>query len=271
MQWFKSALVVSTVLGVAAMAGNGCSSKPAGSGDAGDSGNLADIQVKDQKAPPSDGGGDSGSCATAAVSCEMCDVSGYTPATMGAVVYMQNACTATQISNFVTACALSTSTMATCSAFFAVDGGACNTCVSAAQTSDAQWSWEYCDSTNGPCYLNEQGCADIALGEQAQEKGANPPGTGSCGDILSALYGCESYACSSCTATTDQSACIMDTESSGTTKQCGSYETPLNATTGPCAVLNGDAAPASASNCFLQSQDATSMQNFINMFCGTGP
>ena len=268
MQWLKKAMVVSAVFGVAALTAN-CSSKPANGGDGGSDASNDGLVGKDSKPPPGDSGGDSGSCATAAVSCENCDVSGYTPTTMGSVVYMQNACTATQIANFVTACALSTSTMATCQAFFATDAGSCDKCVSAVLATDSQWTWEWCETQNGPCYLNIPGCADIILGQTAQEKGAS--GTGSCGDLLNAYYGCGNYACGSCTAMADQTACYNDVELSGTTKQCGSYETPIDGTTGLCGPINGDAQPASTSDCFLQSQDQTSMQNFINVFCGTGP
>jgi len=205
-------------------------------------------------------------CATAAVCCETCNVAGYSPAAMGAVTRTPGACSPTQIQAFVTACTLSTSTMATCQAFYMANMGTCDACTGTGLEAESKWGWAVCESSNGPCFLNEAGCTDIVLGEESLEKAAG--GSGSCGDALNAFDGCQRYACQTCTNEADQAACAQDTEATGMTRQCAQYQAPVSSSTGPCAPLDGASA---ASSCSPDMNDQGSMIRFITLFCGLGP
>jgi len=227
----------------------------------------------DASVPAEDAGQDADAalgCGCTVACCDLCSLVGYLPAEMGQVVSMPNACTSVQIQDFVTACVLSsTSTMVACQTFFAVDAGACDSCLATSLVTDSKWTWAYCETSNGPCWFNTGGCTDIAIGDTSKETAAG--GAGSCGDAVSALDGCEELYCSSCVKAADFAACVADTTASGSA--CTSYEAAVQSTTGPCAILDGDAAPAAAASCFVQMQTANqaSLVSFINVFCGTGP
>ena len=272
MQLYKSAMVLSAVLGVAAVSVGGCSNKNPNGGDAGDSGNNGDVHP-----PPSDSGKDApqgndagNKCPTAVDACEQCDVSGYTPATMGKPTQVIGACTATQLQAFVAACFSSTASTASCQAWGQQDSGACGKCLNPTLQSATTWGPFDCATSSSPCGANSGGCVDIALAATASEKVGG--GAGSCGDAITAAFGCEDYACSTCDSTGGASSifakCVSDSLSTGATHQCSSYYNTQTNPTGPCAALQSDAAPASLQSCFPQT-DADNV-NFVNIFCGTG-
>ena len=254
---FKSALVVATTVFVAVMGSYGCSSSPAKT----DGGTDAKADVTHP--PPGDGGGDASACSSG-LACELCDVSGYTPTTQSAPTQMANACTQQQITDFSTACFGTSATQTTCNAWQTAnaDAGSCVTCVFTLQSA-AAWGALVCTSTS--CSLNSPGCLDLELSQVSKEKQAG--GTGSCGDILSDSYGCQDYACGTCSntggTTSDFSTCV----NAALNAECKSYGDKFS-TDPACAALQGDAAPAGAMNCFPQAD--TDVPNFVNVFCGTG-
>jgi hypothetical protein len=264
MQWMKSAMVMTSVLGFVAVSANGCSggnkNPDGGGGDA-----TGDIKVTGMDSGKDAPVGSDAGCTTAPVACEVCDVSGYTAPMMGKPAQVLNACTATQLQAFVTACFSSTASSATCTAWAKQDGGACTTCLNPVLQSSANWGPFDCATSSSPCGANSGGCVDLILKAQASEKASG--GSGSCGDAITGAFGCEDYACSTCT-TADFQACVKDTLSTGTTHQCGSYYDVQVNPTGPCMALQSDAAPASLNNCFPQT-DADNV-NFVNVWCGTG-
>jgi hypothetical protein len=138
---------------------------------------------------------------------------------------------------------------------------ACLSCIFTQDTA-ASWGPLVCASTGG-CNLNIPGCLDMALNQVSQE---NSTSSGSCGDFLNADFGCQDAACSSCTGT-DQTTCDNDAISN----QCATYVSAFQNAT-PCAVLNGDAAPAAADNCSGHGTSGaftdTDLTNFVNYFCG---
>jgi hypothetical protein len=253
---FKSALAVSTAVFVAVMGAYGCSSSPAKS-DAGDSGS-SDAKPKPDGNVVPDAGCPSG------LACELCDVSGYSTTAQSAPTKMLNACTANEISAFVAACFGTSATQQTCNAWQTseVDAGNCLDCVFTLQSA-AAWGFLVCSSTS--CSLNTPGCVDLVLNQVSQEKQAG--GAGSCGDLISDSYGCQDYACNTCDTSgapnSDFDTCVQ----SAVGTECKSFADKVSAS-GPCDVLNGDAAPAAALNCFPQAQ--TDVPNMVNIFCGTG-
>jgi len=253
---FKGVMLVSAVFGVAALTANGCGpSKNNGDGGS-DAPNDQVIMGKDVKTV--DTGGMDAMCGV--VACELCDVSGYSPPTMGSPIQNIGACTASEISAYVAAC-FAPGTSATCQAWYAADAGACTTCLTQTVDSATSWGAVTCsDSTH--CGLNQAGCVDLILGTVSAEKVHN--GAGSCGDLVNALFGCQSYDCDSCTATTDFQNC----ETNANTNECSTYFNPEQSTTGACALLQGDAAPATISDCFPQT--TADLGNTVNVFCGTG-
>ena len=256
MQWFKSAMVVSSAVFVAAMAANGCSSTPA-KDDGG-----ADIKAPDVKPHP-DGGDAAPGCASG-LACENCDVTGYTAVQQGKPVAMPGSCTAAQLQAFVTACFSSTATQNTCTTWTnsQPDGGNCATCLSPVLQSSANWGPFDCATSTSPCGANSGGCVDLVTKTVTAEKGQG--GAGSCGDLVTVNFGCQDYACGTC-ATSDFQTC----DQSATANECKSYVDAVTSTTGPCGPINGDAAPPKAQSCFPQT-DADNV-NFVDIFCGTGP
>jgi hypothetical protein len=261
MQWYKSAMMVSLMVGVAALSANGCSTKNPGNGDGGDAAGNGDGPLgKDSNTKDVAQQGDSGSCG--AVSCEVCDVSSYSPTAQGKPIGPKNAmCPAADITAFTTACG-SAGTTTTCQTWQTnekTSNANCLNCVFTLKTA-ATWGPLVCTQTG--CSLNQPGCVDMALGQVSQE---NSTSTGSCGDYLSASYGCQDAACSTCT-TTDFSNCVQD----AIANECKTYADAFqNATI--CSALNGDAPPAATSNCFPSGSGGftdTELGNFIDYFCG---
>ncbi|HSQ63216.1 MAG TPA: hypothetical protein VLM85_08365 [Polyangiaceae bacterium] len=194
------------------------------------------------------------------VACELCDVSGYAPTPVSQPATMHNACTPTEMANFATACFSTSATAQTCQAWQTAeaDAGSCLGCVFTLQSA-ATWGPLVCTSSS--CIVNTAGCVDVVLQQTAAEKSAGGPG--SCGDLENASYGCEEYACGTCSST-DFSTCVQ----SATANECKSYEDAVASTAGPCAMLDTDAAPGAA-KCFPQTD--TDIPSFLNVFCGTGP
>lgn len=263
MQWLKSAMVVSSVMMAAtAFSVEGCSSNNNNKTDAGDGG----IVGKDT-GPGKDTGttndGSIGQCPSGSPACEVCDVSGFSPAPQVTPIGPKaGKCPSTDIQAFETACLASTATSATCQAWQTSEKTSNATCLSCVftQTTGTGWGPLVCD--NNGCKLNVPGCLDLALGQQSQENGTS---TGSCGDYLSASYGCQDQACSACTGT-DFGTCANDAVSN----ECKTYADAFSNAT-PCAALQGDTEPPNVSNCFPAAQSGFTDQefvNFTNFFCG---
>lgn len=256
---FKSVFAVSAAIFVAALGANGCSGGGVTKTDAGDSGG------KDGNVKPDTGGGDSGVCGSG-LACEQCDVSGYSVTTQSAPSATANACTQTQITGFAAACFGTAATQTTCNTWQTANtpdagGGNCLNCLFTLQSTSA---WGFLVCTSSSCSINTPGCVDLVLHQQAQEKVAN--GAGSCGDLINASYGCQDYACSTCATTGAPNSDFDNCAKSAVASECKSYVTPIDSPTGPCATLQGDAAPAAANNCFPQSD--ADIPNMANMFCG---
>jgi len=259
MQWLKSAMVVSSVMVVAAaMSAQGCSSSPAKS-DAGEGGIIPKDGSKDVVQ-----NGDGGKCLSG-LDCEVCDVTGYTAPVMGTPIQALNACSSTDLQAFETACFSSTATTTTCQAWVKTqpDGGVCNACLGATLQSDTSWGPFDCQTAQSPCGANSGGCVDLILKSQSAEKVKN--GAGSCGDLITTNFGCQDYACGGCTTDADFSTC----DQSAIANECKPFADAFSQPTGACAPLLSDAAPASLNACFPQADDASRIA-FLNVFCGTG-
>ena len=190
------------------------------------------------------------------LACEMCDVSNYSPTVMGAPIGpMSGDCTDQDISDFDTACIASNATQQTCQTWESNASQSCLGCLLTNQT-DVKWGALVCTSTG--CSFNVQGCVDLALGTVSQEQGQG--GSGSCGDAINASYGCQEYACDTC-STTDFSNCA----NSAVANECASYVAPVESTTGVCANLNSS---TQAQACFVQ--DEQSEVALATYMCGGG-
>jgi hypothetical protein len=259
MQWFKSAMVVSTVLvGVGSLTVNCTSKNPTTDGGTDGGGDVLGMDVKKMDGSGgNDSGKDGGTCN--GPPCELCDVSGYTPSQMGSPIQMLNACTASQITAYVAAC-FAPGTSTTCNAWYAQDAGACTKCLTPTPETQTTWGAISCvDSMH--CGVNQAGCVDLILNGVALEKGKG--GAGSCGDLVNALFGCQSYDCNTC-VDPDFTTC----ENNANTKECKPYFDPEQSTTGACASLQGDSAPSTISDCFPST--TAGLSNTLNVYCGTG-
>ena len=133
-------------------------------------------------------------------------------------------------------------------------GQACRQCVET-QSTDPRWGVIVFTGSNG--VYNIEGCVDDALSEVSLEK-ANG-GTGSCGDLLFASYGCQGAACSACDGSAFD-ACVVQAVSGA----CKAYDTPVESSTSPCAALLGDAAPPDGTNCFPDTKITDSTQQQVD-------
>jgi len=194
----------------------------------------------------------SGCDASSGLACEVCDVSGYTPVELKKPIGPMAAdCSDADISGFVTACGIS-GTSSTCSAWQATASTTCLGCLVTQQTASS-WGVVVCTPT---CSYNSGGCIDLALGQVSQEKQAG--GSGSCGDLVGANFGCQDYACGTC-ATTDFSTCA----NSASANECSVYAQAQTSTSGACAAIDGGATETA---CFPQTDnDITTMATFM---CG---
>lgn len=186
--------------------------------------------------------------------CELCDISAFSPATLASPETATQACSSSDIQAFVTACVSATATQATCEAWQQTDAGAsCGACIFASSTA-AKSGPLICDSTG--CATNTGGCVDIVLGEVSQELGSG--GSGSCGDLVNAEYGCIDYACSSCISTPDFDTCDTDAQK----MECKTYAD---------AAMNSPKCATDVDTSVCLPQNDQGWASFIGVFCGTGP
>ncbi len=198
---------------------------------------------------------EAGTCdAGSGLACEMCDTSGYTPTELKAPLGpMAGLCSDADISGFITACGISTGSQSACSAWQAMVSSTCLACILTPESS-SEWGLAVCATTS--CAYNSAGCIDLALNQVSMEQQAG--GTGSCGDVVQAAFGCEDYACSTCTGT-DFTTCVT----SAVSNECASYAAPLTSMTGACAAMDGS---ASETSCFPQTD--TDLTAMAELFCG---
>ena len=117
--------------------------------------------------------------------------------------------------------------------------------------------------------FNVEGCIDDALGQVQQEKASG--GSGSCGDLLYASYGCQDAACDACTGDAFD-ACVTAVASGS----CKAYDAPVESSTGACAAIIEDAAPPEVSSCIPDStivdptqQEVDWLQRIVGYMCGS--
>ncbi len=246
--------LVGTVVGLVC-----CSSTPSNVDGGSDTG-VADTKADKQISP--DSGGDSGGTCPSGLACEVCD-NGFTPVQMVAPTNHPALCQTADITAYVTACGANGNST-TCNAWQTSENTSapnCLGCVFSANT-DTKWGANVCDSS-GNCQPNAGGCTDVVTGLVSQEKQAG--GAGSCGDLINTDLGCQNYACGNCTSNTDFNTC----QTSVVAHQCSSYDGPLQAQTGVCAVLAGaDAATAATVNSCFANTDAD-LQILVGIMCGS--
>jgi hypothetical protein len=231
-----------------------CSSTPAND----DGGTDGAADVKADKVTPKDGG-DAATCGSG-LSCEVCD-GNFTATQMTAPFQNAGACTQNDITAFVTACG-ATETATSCDDWQAAQADAGTSCLDCAFSSQngSKWGVYVCDDNTGACFFNTPGCLDVALATVAQEKQAG--GSGSCGDLYSDAYMCESYACNSCVSQSDYDSCLQSADAN----QCKSFADLAYATTGKCAAANDPDASATINSCFgLTDADLATMTTLL---CG---
>jgi hypothetical protein len=264
MQWLKGALVVSSAaMFAAAFSVEGCSSNPA-KGDGGPDVKIADGKTGDSK-PQGDG---SGGC-TSGLSCEVCDVTGFSVSPQAKPFGPKaNKCTSAQLTSFDTQCLSTTATQATCSTWEKDTANAACLACSVTQSTGANWGPLVC--TSAGCSLNVPGCIDLALNQVSQENGT----TGSCGDLLNASYECQDYACSACNVAADggtDPASFTTCDNAAIAAECKSYADAFGNSSN-CSSLNGDTIPTAVQVCFASDPQAGfSEQEVLNMvtyFCG---
>lgn len=237
------------LVGIAACGSSGDKSPDSGA-DA-----RADVHVEDDAAIDSPGG-----------VCGPVDVTGYQPSTfVPPNPPHANKCTSQQTSDYAQCQAAKNTSL--CKQFAdGQTGQACRQCIET-QASDQRWGVIVFQGTTSGT-INVEGCVDDALGQVAKEKESG--GTGSCGDLLHASYGCQEEACAACSGD-DVGSCIDDAVSGG----CKSYDQAVQSSTGPCSALLGDAAPAAASACFPDEsisdptqRDVDWLTRIVGYMCG---
>jgi hypothetical protein len=201
-----------------------------------------------------------------AQACGPVDVSGYqaTPLTPPNPPH-QNKCTTQQVSDYAQCQGAGVTSL--CQQFAdGQPGQTCRQCIET-QTTDPRWGVIVFSGSNKGVF-NIEGCVDDALDQVTDEK-ANG-GTGSCGDLLFASYGCQQAACGACTGT-DFDACTSAAVAGG----CKPYDTPVESDTGPCAALLGDAAPGDSASCFpdptitdTTQQEVDWLNRIVGYMCG---
>lgn len=185
--------------------------------------------------------GDGGYDAPLDAACGPVSVSSYQPTTMMPPNPPHaGACTQQQTSDYAQCQAEQDTTL--CQQFAdGQSGQGCRACIET-QTTDPTWGVIVFQGSNNGTF-NIEGCVDDALGDTSLEKASG--GSGSCGDLLHASYGCQKAACAACTGDA-LDECADEARQGG----CSAYDTAVESTTGACALLLGDAAPDDASACF---------------------
>jgi hypothetical protein len=196
--------------------------------------------------------------------CGPLDASGFQPAAMmPASAPHAGACSAQQASDF--AKCLGGGDAALCQQFQqGMPGQACGECV---ETPATAAHWGVVVTSGSSNVFNVEGCIDAALGELALEKGSG--GSGSCGDLLYAFYGCEAAACAACVGSS-RDMCVGQAGSA-----CSTYDAPVESSSGPCApLLSADAsvAPSCTPNAAItdpQAQVVDWIQRMVTFMCGS--
>jgi hypothetical protein len=199
------------------------------------------------------------------LACGPIAVSGYQPTPLTPTNPPHaGACTAQQASDYAQ-CNVESDT-ALCAQFESgMPGQACRQCIEAPSNAS---TWGVVVLTGQTRFYNTEGCIDDALAEVSMEKATG--GSGSCGDLLLALYGCETYACTACTAA------AHDTCTGASISVCMAYNAPATSMSGPCsALLAPDAAPPSAQSCFPNpsitdptAQEVDWVTRMVGFMCG---
>lgn len=144
-------------------------------------------------------------------------------------------------------------------------GQVCRECIETPITAS---TWGVVVLTGQSRVYNTEGCIDDALAEVSMEKASG--GSGSCGNLLFALYGCEAYACTACTGAAHD-ACMGASISA-----CMAYNAPALSMSGPCsALLAPAAAPPSVQSCFPNptiadptAQEVDWVTRMVGFMCG---
>jgi hypothetical protein len=146
-------------------------------------------------------------------------------------------------------------------------GQTCRQCIET-QSTDQRWGVIVFQGTTSGT-VNIEGCVDDALGQTTKEK-EEDGGTGSCGDLLHASYGCQDQACMACSGDAAET-CLDEAVSGG----CKSYDQAVESTTGVCGALESDAAPPSVSACFANDtitdptqRDVDWLTRIVGYMCG---
>jgi hypothetical protein len=199
------------------------------------------------------------------LACGPTAVNGYQPAPLTPTNPPNaGACTEQQASDYAE-CNVASDTVLCAQSGSGMPGQACRACIETPSTAS---TWGVVVLTGQSRVYNTEGCVDDALAEVSMEK-ANG-GSGSCGDLLFALYGCETYACTACTGA-DHDTCTGSSISA-----CMAYNAPVASTSGPCsALLTPDAAPPSVQSCFPNpniadptAQEVDWVTRMVGFMCG---
>lgn len=198
--------------------------------------------------------------------CGPVDVTGYVPTPLVPPnPPHQNKCTTQQASDYAQCQGAKVTSL--CKQFAdGQPGQTCRQCIET-QTTDPRWGViVFKGTTSG--VVNVEGCVDDALAQVSKEK--ENGGTGSCGDLLHASYGCQTDACAACSSDEVQ-ACVDEAASGG----CKSYDQAVQSSTGPCNALFADAAPPAASACFPDDsisdptqRDVDWLTRIVGYMCG---
>lgn len=235
-----------------ALAASQCSS-PTSTVDAGSDAHFDVTQGSDAAV------GDAGTCGPV-------DVSGYQPAPLTPPnPPHQNKCTPQQVGDYAECQGASDTTL--CQQFAdGQSGQACRQCIET-QSTDPRWGVIVFTGSTGSYDI--EGCVDDALGQLAQEKASG--GTGSCGDLLFASYGCQDAACDACKGS-DFDACV----NSAIAGVCKAFDAPVESSTGVCGALFGDAASSEAASCFPDTsitdpkqQEVDWLTRIVGYMCGS--
>jgi hypothetical protein len=229
-------------LGLIALAASRCTSAQAGPPDSGFSDASFDVAPLFD-ASPSD-----------AATCGPADVSGYQPPALTPPnPPHQNKCSTQQIDDY--AQCQGADDQALCKQFAdGQSGQTCRECIET-QSTDPRWGVIVFTGSNG--VYDIAGCVDDALGEVSDEKASG--GTGSCGDLLFASFGCQLAACGACKGSAFDT-CASDVVDSA----CQAFDMPVESSSGPCADLFGDAAPSDASSCFPDGSITDPIQHQVD-------
>ena len=197
--------------------------------------------------------------------CGPVDVTGFQPtALVPPNPPHQNKCTSQQTSDYAQCQAAKVTSL--CKQFAdGQSGQACRQCIET-QSTDQRWGVIVFQGTSGT--INVEGCVDDALAQTSKEK--ENGGTGSCGDLLHASYGCQTEACAACSSD-ELGACVNEAVSGG----CKSYDQAVQSGTGPCSKLLSDAAPPAVAACFPDDsisdptqRDVDWLTRIVGYMCG---